>query len=290
MSSLTIKRIGNDIRNFNKDNLIGKEGIYCQFNESNMYKLRAFILGNPETPYQYGYYLFDIEFPKNYPISPPSVKFLTNDGRVRVNPNLYKCGKVCLSFLNTWQGPKWTACMNLSSSLRNIQSILHENPINNEPGWENVNLKDRRAKKYNLVLSYFNIKTAIVDNINNCQSEYFKNIMIDYLKKNYNLILKELNNLEKHDNKTIYSNIYNINIKFKVKLLKTNLIKLLKKYIINYEDEKDKTKKLKKKYVRKSPNDSAKNYDVGFIKKSENDQNMWKVILTKNNIKRWVKT
>lgn len=31
----------------------------------------------------------------------------TGGGRVRFNPNLYNCGKVCLSLLGTWAGPGW---------------------------------------------------------------------------------------------------------------------------------------------------------------------------------------
>ena len=27
--------------------------------------------------------------------------------QVRFNPNLYNCGKVCLSLLGTWSGPGW---------------------------------------------------------------------------------------------------------------------------------------------------------------------------------------
>lgn len=36
------------------------------------------------------------------------VQFLTTgNGSVRFNPNLYNCGKVCLSLLGTWSGPSW---------------------------------------------------------------------------------------------------------------------------------------------------------------------------------------
>jgi hypothetical protein len=36
------------------------------------------------------------------------VQFLTTGGgQVRFNPNLYNCGKVCLSLLGTWSGPSW---------------------------------------------------------------------------------------------------------------------------------------------------------------------------------------
>ena len=55
-----------------------------------------------------GIYEFDIEFPPSYPTVPPLVTFKTTaGGRVRFNPNLYACGKVCLSLLGTWLGEKW---------------------------------------------------------------------------------------------------------------------------------------------------------------------------------------
>ncbi len=39
---------------------------------------------------------------------PAQVQFLTTGGgTVRFNPNLYNCGKVCLSLLGTWSGPSW---------------------------------------------------------------------------------------------------------------------------------------------------------------------------------------
>ena len=40
---------------------------------------------------------------------------------------------------------------------------------------------------------------------------------------------------------------------------------------------------------RKSPNDKAALYDVGYIKESENDKNKWIVRETKVGIKRWFK-
>ena len=44
-----------------------------------------------------------------------------------------------------------------------------------------------------------------------------------------------------------------------------------------------------KKNHRKSPNDKALIYDVGYIKESENDNKKWIVIETKSGIKRWIR-
>ena len=89
-------------------------------------------------------FIFDIEMPKDYPISPPKVKFINLNGQVRFHPNLYKCGKVCLSILNTWHGPGWTSVQTLSSVLLSIQSLMNEHPIQNEPGWETKQVKNQK--------------------------------------------------------------------------------------------------------------------------------------------------
>ncbi len=62
------------------------------------------------TPYGFGLFEFDILLPADYPAKPPLVQLrTTGGGRMRFNPNLYNCGKVCLSLLGTWEGPSWDA-------------------------------------------------------------------------------------------------------------------------------------------------------------------------------------
>ena len=86
------------------------------------------------TPYYGGAFCFEVRFPDNYPFEPPEFTYLTNDGRTRFNPNLYKNGKVCLSLLNTWPGEKWSGVQTLTSVLRSIQSaVINEEPLVNEP-------------------------------------------------------------------------------------------------------------------------------------------------------------
>ena len=68
----------------------------------------------------------------------------TGGGTVRFNPNLYNCGKVCLSLLGTWSGQDGETWNKDTSTflqvLVSIQSlILVEDPYFNEPGWERPN-------------------------------------------------------------------------------------------------------------------------------------------------------
>ncbi|KAA8523901.1 hypothetical protein F0562_010324 [Nyssa sinensis] len=50
--------------------------------------------GAEGTPYHDGLFFFDVFFPCNYPNVPPHVYY--HSGGLRINPNLYNCGKVCL--------------------------------------------------------------------------------------------------------------------------------------------------------------------------------------------------
>ena len=95
---------------------------------------RALISGPSDTPYAYGAYFFKIKMPTNYPHEPPKFSFYTNDGKIRMHPNLYKNRKVCLDILNTWYGEAWTGCQSLTSVLLTICSILTKEPLTHEPG------------------------------------------------------------------------------------------------------------------------------------------------------------
>jgi ubiquitin-protein ligase len=67
--------------------------------------MQVLIMGSNGTPYGHGAFLFDVYFDDTYPLTPPKVNLTTTGyGKVRFNPNLYSCGKVCLSLLGTWRG------------------------------------------------------------------------------------------------------------------------------------------------------------------------------------------
>ena len=66
-----------------------------------------------------------------------------HSGGLRINPNLYNCGKVCLSLLNTWSGShkeKWIPGVStILQVLVSIQGlILNAKPYFNEPGYASM--------------------------------------------------------------------------------------------------------------------------------------------------------
>lgn len=185
MSKKAKLRIVQDFVNFNKDK---PDGIYLYINQDDVFNNYALIMGPENTPYFGGYYFFKIKFPYNYPDKPPDIQLLTTNKEVRFNPNLYECGKVCLSILGTWAGPGWKNVMNITSTLLSVRSLLNEFPIVNEPGFEDTKQDDQNSIDYNHYLIYYNYKIAIIDILNNLDKDehikVFKKNIIEEFKNN----------------------------------------------------------------------------------------------------------
>ncbi len=69
------------------------EGIFVRHGSSRLDVIKVLIVGAKGTPYEYGFFEFDLFCPLDYPSSPPLMRFLTtNGGTTRFNPNLYQDG------------------------------------------------------------------------------------------------------------------------------------------------------------------------------------------------------
>ena len=88
VTSETIKRLARDVRHLKK-NPLTSNGIFYHHDEENILKGYAMIIGPSDTIYENGFYLFEFIYPNDYPASPPTVMFRTNQYRIRFNPNLY---------------------------------------------------------------------------------------------------------------------------------------------------------------------------------------------------------
>ena len=187
----TMQRLLKDVRQIIKHPL-SDNGIYYSHDENDMMKGYALIVGPEDTPYFGGFYFFKFNFPQDYPFSPPTVTYMTNDGTTRYNPNLYKCGKVCVSILNTWSGDKWSSCQTINSILLTLCSLLNNTPLLNEPG-QNTSSKD--FIPYQKSIEYSNINFAICDIINISKKkipppfEIFYPFMKENFFKNYDKIM-----------------------------------------------------------------------------------------------------
>jgi ubiquitin-protein ligase len=162
-STLALRRITIDTKRVME--LPVDAGLYWIPDESDITHGWAIICGSADTPYYGGSYAFDVKFSDNYPFEPPKFTFLTQDGRTRFNPNLYKNGKVCLSLLNTWQGEPWSGVQSLCSVLQCIQTaVMTADPLRNEPAYP-VALLERDIEIYNRMILHASIETAILEHL-----------------------------------------------------------------------------------------------------------------------------
>ncbi|RYE14120.1 MAG: hypothetical protein EOP34_07290, partial [Rickettsiales bacterium] len=150
--------------------------IFFRFSESNCANSQYIITGPTDTPYDSGCFLFEMQCPNNYPDTNPSVKLLTTgSGLVRFNPNLYNCGKVCLSLLGTWESTpeeQWIPGKStLLQILMSIQSLIFvSEPYYNEPGHQfsiGTQKGINASISYNQPIRYYCIKYAMYEMLNN---------------------------------------------------------------------------------------------------------------------------
>lgn len=282
MSQKSTKRIQNDIKMYHKSDL-NDHGIYVHFNEKNIYNARALIIGPKETPYQNGFYFFDINYTERYPQEPPKVLLCTLNKRTRFNPNLYTGGKVCLSILGTWSGPGWTPCLSTIEVLLSIQSLMNSNPVQNEPGYENLTLENSpEARKYVQILEYHNHLIAINQMIHDlphafmCFKELIESKFCEFYKENMMFLQKmansDLNNAE------VFLKMYGIGDKLDYNYLISEYKRIYSNLSILYCEKpivleaicslpeiKDSNSK------KRVPNESPSEFEVGFVKVSNND-------------------
>lgn len=176
-----------------------ESSVFVRVSEQDNRCVKILITGPKDTPYDSGCFIFDLYTGQNYPENTPKMLFL-NTGGVRFNPNLYNCGKVCLSLLGTWQGSaseKWNPkTSTLQQLFISIQSqILIEQPFYNEPGHETsyaTPAGQETSRQYNCERWFYTMIYAMYDLINKPDSyPEFQDIIKNHftLKKEYILQL-----------------------------------------------------------------------------------------------------
>ena len=105
---------------------------------TDIYKWNFALVAPKDTPWEDEIYNGIIEFPSNYPFSPPIIKFAPG----LYHPNVYKDGKVCISILHEGKdqfnyediSERWNPSHSVNSILMSILTILStpnfESPAN----------------------------------------------------------------------------------------------------------------------------------------------------------------
>jgi ubiquitin-protein ligase len=228
ISKDTITRLLRDVKALIKSPLTDN-GIYYIHDDTDLLKGYAMIVGPADTPYFGGYYFFSLDYPTDYPHMPPLVKFHTNGDNIRFNPNLYKCGKVCISLLNTWRGEQWTSCQSISTVLLTLCTLLCKDPLLNEPG---VNKSHKDFEKYTQIIEYKNVELSLLHMANRnvkyfpSQFDMFYSYMKEHFDKNADAIEKDLEKprLKNQPAERVMTNLYSMDAMIDYAMLYTYFI------------------------------------------------------------------
>ena len=128
--------------------------------------------------------------PADYPHAPPKVRLLTTGGgRWRPNPNLYADGKVCLSLLGTWEGPRWDPKFStILQVLISIQSLIFVvDPYFNEPGFEEAAHTSHgmaEGKAYTRAQRVSSMRHAVLPALRS-PPRHFEAVVKEHARRNY---------------------------------------------------------------------------------------------------------
>ncbi|XP_010922564.1 probable ubiquitin-conjugating enzyme E2 23 [Elaeis guineensis] len=209
------------------------DAIYVRVYEDRMDLLRAVIIGACGTPYQDGLFFFDFHLSPDYPQVPPSAYY--HSGGLRVNPNLYVDGKVCLSLLNTWTGkgnevwdPSSSSILQVLVSLQGL--VLNSKPYFNEAGYEKqvgTVEGEKNSLPYNENTYLLNLKTMLY--LLRRPPMHFEEFVRDHFRRRGHYILKAceaymegcvIGSLTKDACKTEKSREHSCSVGFKLTLAK----------------------------------------------------------------------
>ena len=197
MSNISLKRIQKEFQNMIND---PSEDFYANPIKDDMFCWHFTIRGPPDTEFEGGLYHGIIKLPMSYPNRPPSIMFLTPNGRFDVNMD------VCLS-MTRYHKEEWQAAWTIRSMLEAIIAFFPVKEEHNAIGALDSSVESRKhfAK---LSVKY---KCDICGPIADLLKPIKKTENND--KKNNTRKNSNSNNLENKNNKNIKSNNIHNNIK-----------------------------------------------------------------------------
>ncbi|TID30027.1 hypothetical protein CANINC_001396 [Pichia inconspicua] len=134
------------------------EGIVASpISDNDIFHWNCLITGPEDTPYEYGVFETLLEFPQDYPLSPPKMKFITPI----YHPNVYKDGTVCISILHepgndplNYESPdeRWGPLQSIEKILLSVSSMLADPNPNSPANVDAAKLWRSNREKYDEIV------------------------------------------------------------------------------------------------------------------------------------------
>lgn len=165
-----------------------KELYRVYFDDANINELIVYLKCPEDSVYSCTFIKLKLDI-TDFPINPPKVTFVNYSDNIRIHPNLYSCGKVCLSILNTFNGPSWNPITTLHTLLVTIQTILDNQPMIHEPGRQD-------DPNYTSFVRYCSFNVLLLDYFKHETIDTLKEFLIENTKQNHKKILEMIESKE----------------------------------------------------------------------------------------------
>lgn len=168
-------------------------------------KLYILLYGPSETPYEKAVFCLSVTCNDDFPIQPPDVKCILT-GSMRMHPNIYECGKICATQLNTWRDTKfngWSPSMSLEELMISLQSMLTANPLREEPGNETVPEHSEANRNYIIAGRYLSLLNTLKYIECTGINEELRQLIIGHVRKNKQFFEQEIQKLVPYNRATI---------------------------------------------------------------------------------------
>lgn len=95
--------------------------------EDDLTHWKASFAGQPDSPYSDGVFDLDIQTPQDYPLRPPTIRFLTRICHPNIN---FNTGEICLDILKSQWSPAWTIQSACTAVRELLVSPEPDSPLN----------------------------------------------------------------------------------------------------------------------------------------------------------------
>jgi ubiquitin-protein ligase len=111
MTTMFVKRLQKEIQTAQKeqDSPAFDGDVLMSFDPANSQSLHAACIGLCGTPFEGAFLAFSVTLPPNFAMEPPKVQKLVWSSGLRLHPNIYANGKVCMDIINTYGSQQWVS-------------------------------------------------------------------------------------------------------------------------------------------------------------------------------------
>jgi len=113
----------------------------------NIFHWKGTIIGPDDSPYKGGLFILDINFPNDYPFTPPKIKFDTKIYHPNINVN----GTICLDILNK----EWSPSLTIGKVLLSISALMVDPNPDDPLSPQHANLYKTDRDAYNRTAAHW---------------------------------------------------------------------------------------------------------------------------------------